>query len=212
MIKPGDRRPDAASILRVDQAGEYGATRIYAGQLAVMGDRAPAARIIAGMASQEEAHRKRFDAMIDAGLVDEVRRLRERHPLTAAMPSMRSVGYRQAFEYLDGLGDRILLREDVVIGVICATLATLGAHALPRHWRYAALAVLVITVASWPVRTGWAGGTAVSVATPPNEGLHPDQVGSRGETYRWSTGDAVLYLPAGARRVRVPAADRRREP
>lgn len=64
MNKPGDKRPDAASMLRVDQAGEYGATRIYAGQLAVLGDRAPAARIIAGMAEQEEAHRKRFDAMI----------------------------------------------------------------------------------------------------------------------------------------------------
>lgn len=64
MTRPGDRKADAAAMLRVDQAGEYGATRIYAGQLAVMGDRAPAARIIAGMASQEEAHRKRFDAMI----------------------------------------------------------------------------------------------------------------------------------------------------
>ena len=40
-------RPDTDSMLRVDQAGEYGATRIYAGQLAVMGTRAPAARAIA---------------------------------------------------------------------------------------------------------------------------------------------------------------------
>jgi 3-demethoxyubiquinol 3-hydroxylase len=64
MIKPGDHRPDAAAMLRVDQAGEYGATRIYAGQLAVLGDRAPVGRAIAGMASQEEAHRRRFDAMI----------------------------------------------------------------------------------------------------------------------------------------------------
>jgi 3-demethoxyubiquinol 3-hydroxylase len=62
--KPGDRRPDTASMLRVDQAGEYGATRIYAGQLAVLGDRVPAGRAIAGMASQEERHRRRFDAMI----------------------------------------------------------------------------------------------------------------------------------------------------
>lgn len=53
-----------ASILRVDQAGEYGATRIYAGQMAVMGDRAPGSQEIAGMARQEEEHRKRFDAMI----------------------------------------------------------------------------------------------------------------------------------------------------
>ena len=64
MTKPGDQKPDAASMLRVDQAGEYGATRIYAGQLAVMGDRSPAGRIIAGMAVQEEDHRRRFDAMI----------------------------------------------------------------------------------------------------------------------------------------------------
>ena len=55
---------DRAAMLRVDQAGEFGATRIYAGQLAVLGDRHPDARIIAGMASQEERHRKIFDAMI----------------------------------------------------------------------------------------------------------------------------------------------------
>ena len=51
-------------MLRVDQAGEYGATRIYAGQLAVMGDRAPHAAEIAAMATQEAGHRARFDAMI----------------------------------------------------------------------------------------------------------------------------------------------------
>ena len=53
-----------ASMIRVDQAGEYGATRIYADQLAVMGDRHPMAREIAHMAEQEERHRKFFDAMI----------------------------------------------------------------------------------------------------------------------------------------------------
>ena len=62
--RPGDRRPDRASMVRVDQAGEYGATRIYAGQLAVMGDRTPTARTIAGMANQEEHHRAFFDALI----------------------------------------------------------------------------------------------------------------------------------------------------
>ena len=58
--------PDVAGILRVDQAGEYGATRIYAGQLAVMGDRSPAARLIAGMAAQEAEHRAHFDALLAA--------------------------------------------------------------------------------------------------------------------------------------------------
>ena len=53
-------------MLRVDQAGEYGATRIYAGQLAVMGDRAPHAAQIAAMAAQEAGHRQRFDALIAA--------------------------------------------------------------------------------------------------------------------------------------------------
>jgi 3-demethoxyubiquinol 3-hydroxylase len=57
-------KPDTESMIRVDQAGEYGATRIYAGQLAVMGTRTPAARSIAAMAVQEERHRKHFDAMI----------------------------------------------------------------------------------------------------------------------------------------------------
>ena len=55
---------DTARMLRVDQAGEYGATRIYAGQLAVMGDRAPHAGEIAHMAEQEAAHRQKFDALI----------------------------------------------------------------------------------------------------------------------------------------------------
>ena len=54
------------AMLRVDQAGEYGATRIYAGQLAVMGDRAPHSAEIAAMAAQEAGHRARFDAMIAA--------------------------------------------------------------------------------------------------------------------------------------------------
>lgn len=58
------KRADTASMLRVNQAGEYGATRIYAGQMAVMGDRSPAAREIAGMAAQEERHLRHFDAMM----------------------------------------------------------------------------------------------------------------------------------------------------
>lgn len=56
--------PDTARMLRVDQAGEYGATRIYAGQMAVMGNRAPHAAEVAAMAEQEADHRRRFDALI----------------------------------------------------------------------------------------------------------------------------------------------------
>jgi 3-demethoxyubiquinol 3-hydroxylase len=53
-----------ASMIRVNQAGEYGAKRIYAGQLAVMGDRTPAARSIAHMAEQEQRHLSAFDKMM----------------------------------------------------------------------------------------------------------------------------------------------------
>ena len=62
--RPGDRRPATDAMIRVDQAGEYGATRIYAGQLAVLGDRHPTARAIHHMAAQEERHRAFFDRMI----------------------------------------------------------------------------------------------------------------------------------------------------
>ena len=62
--KPGDRRPAVDAMIRVDQAGEYGATRIYAGQLAVLGDRSRAARAVNRMAQQEERHRAFFDAMV----------------------------------------------------------------------------------------------------------------------------------------------------
>ena len=55
MNRPSEREPDAASMLRVDQAGEYGATRIYAGQLAVMGDRPPLARHRAAWPSRRNA-------------------------------------------------------------------------------------------------------------------------------------------------------------
>jgi ubiquinone biosynthesis monooxygenase Coq7 len=51
-------------MVRVDQAGEYGAIRIYAGQLAVMGDRAPYAAEIRHMAEQEAEHRAKFDALL----------------------------------------------------------------------------------------------------------------------------------------------------
>ena len=62
--RPGDRRPDTASMIRVDQAGEYGATRIYAGQLAVLRRNCPEARLVARMAAQEQRHLKRFNALM----------------------------------------------------------------------------------------------------------------------------------------------------
>ena len=60
-----------------------------------------------------ELHRRianRFDAMLAGGLVDELSGLRRRFRLDPSMPSMRCVGYRQAWQFIDGVGDRDELR------------------------------------------------------------------------------------------------------
>jgi tRNA dimethylallyltransferase len=57
----------------------------------------------------------RFDAMLEAGLVEEVMALRARGDLHAGLPSMRCVGYRQVWNYLDGIGDRAEMREKAII-------------------------------------------------------------------------------------------------
>jgi tRNA dimethylallyltransferase len=61
----------------------------------------------------------RFDQMLgqrdDEGLVAEVARLRARGDLSPGLPSMRCVGYRQAWDYLEGKIDRAALRETGII-------------------------------------------------------------------------------------------------
>ena len=62
---------------------------------------------------------KRFDMMLDAGFLDEVRSLREwpelrDHPAPLDLPAIRAVGYRQAWEYLDGQGDADTFRERAI--------------------------------------------------------------------------------------------------
>ncbi|MDR6474965.1 tRNA dimethylallyltransferase [Paraburkholderia sp. GV068] len=54
---------------------------------------------------------RRFDAMLENGFVDEVVKLRERGDLSPEMPSMRCVGYRQVWEYLDGAVDYATMRD-----------------------------------------------------------------------------------------------------
>jgi ubiquinone biosynthesis monooxygenase Coq7 len=63
---PGDLDPRAlvARILRVDHAGEYGAKRIYDGQLAVLGKRSKEGRAIQHMHEQELRHLKKFETLI----------------------------------------------------------------------------------------------------------------------------------------------------
>ena len=65
-----------------------------------------------------ELHRRiaaRFQAMLRAGLVEELAALRKRYRLDADMPSMRTVGYRQAWEHLEGRLDAAGLEESAVV-------------------------------------------------------------------------------------------------
>jgi tRNA dimethylallyltransferase len=62
---------------------------------------------------------RRFDAMLEAGFLDEVRRLRAlpelaRHPAPLQLPAIRAVGYRQAWEHLDGACDALAFRERAI--------------------------------------------------------------------------------------------------
>ena len=81
---PGDppAEPDTASMIRVDHAGEYGAVRIYQGQLAVIG-RGRARDEIRRMAEQEKRHLAEFDELMRA------RRVRP----TALQPVWHVAGY-----------------------------------------------------------------------------------------------------------------------
>lgn len=69
---------------------------------------------------RSELHRRielRFEKMMSAGFEDEVKALRARGDLHLDLPSIRCVGYRQMWEYLDGSGTL----EDAVFRGICAT-------------------------------------------------------------------------------------------
>jgi 3-demethoxyubiquinol 3-hydroxylase len=81
---PGDLPPERLihRMLRVDQAGEYGAVQIYKGQLAVLGGRA-AAKPIRAMAEAEAEHLQRFDKLL----------ARRRVRPTALQPVWRLAGF-----------------------------------------------------------------------------------------------------------------------
>ncbi len=71
-------------------------TAAHAGQLPVL------ALVPRDRAELHQRIAARFEAMLKAGLVDELRQLRARLPLHRDLPSMRCVGYRQAWAYLEG--------------------------------------------------------------------------------------------------------------
>jgi ubiquinone biosynthesis monooxygenase Coq7 len=64
---PGDKGPDSIeSMIRVDHAGEYGAKRIYEGQLAILGKDPKFKKVVEHMAAQEQVHLDFFEKEIAA--------------------------------------------------------------------------------------------------------------------------------------------------
>jgi tRNA dimethylallyltransferase len=57
---------------------------------------------------------QRFEAMLKLGLIDEVNSLKQKYRLRAGLPSMRAVGYRQVWEYLEGTISRETMREKAI--------------------------------------------------------------------------------------------------
>ncbi|MCL4147152.1 UNVERIFIED_CONTAM: hypothetical protein GTU68_047549 [Idotea baltica] len=57
---------------------------------------------------------QRFDLMIEAGFIDEVKKLYDRDDLHENLPSIRCVGYRQAWDYLKGRVDYGVMREKAI--------------------------------------------------------------------------------------------------
>ncbi len=82
---PGDLEPRAQveRVLRVDHAGEYGAARIYAGQLAVLRRRSPGRQAIRAMADQEQRHLAALEELV----------VRRRVRPTALMPLWHAAGF-----------------------------------------------------------------------------------------------------------------------
>jgi tRNA dimethylallyltransferase len=67
---------------------------------------------------RDRLHRRielRFRQMLRDGFVEEVKRLRARADLTAELPSMRAVGYRQVWRYLDGAYDDVAMTRQGII-------------------------------------------------------------------------------------------------
>lgn len=58
---------------------------------------------------------KRFDMMLEKGFIDEVKKFHDRQDMHRDLPSMRVVGYRQVWDYLDGKIDFDTMREKAII-------------------------------------------------------------------------------------------------
>ncbi|HTQ99336.1 MAG TPA: tRNA (adenosine(37)-N6)-dimethylallyltransferase MiaA [Candidatus Acidoferrum sp.] len=96
----------------------------------------PCELVFIGMIPTSRAHlheliAERFHAMLSAGLIDEVSTLRQRSDLHPDLPSIRSVGYRQVWEHLDGLTDHTTMVQK---GIAATRQLAKRQHTWLRSW------------------------------------------------------------------------------
>jgi tRNA dimethylallyltransferase len=107
---------DAQRIQRALEVFELTGEALTVRQRRIAGTLPRLARFALLPCARDELYRRldrRFDAMLEAGFLDEVRRLRARGDLGAELPALRAVGYRQLWAHLDG---RLSLPEAIVAG------------------------------------------------------------------------------------------------
>ena len=115
---------DAQRIQRALEVYRLSGKPISAWQRDARGTRCPLKVLKLVLAPPERATlhariQQRFDAMLAEGFLDEVRTLRAlpglaAHPQPLDLPAIRAVGYRQAWEFLDGMSDPATFRERAI--------------------------------------------------------------------------------------------------
>jgi len=115
---------DAQRIQRALEVHRLSGRSITSWQREAGGDRLPlkVLRLVLSPADRAVLHariERRFDAMLAAGFLDEVRALRalpglQAHPGPRDLPAIRAVGYRQAWQFLDGDGDAAIFRDRAI--------------------------------------------------------------------------------------------------
>ena len=128
----GGRDTRVARMIRVDQAGEYGAARIYAGQLAVLGARAGTAPI-RHMAEQEKRHLDDFDRLMVARRVRPTALAPVWHVAGFALGAATALmGHRAAMACTEAVEEVIIdhyARQEAALGEDDAALRSLIATA-----------------------------------------------------------------------------------
>ncbi|HEX6832838.1 MAG TPA: tRNA (adenosine(37)-N6)-dimethylallyltransferase MiaA [Rudaea sp.] len=114
-IRPNDAQRIQRALEVIEQTGRPLSEQQKASRSGRFGYRVLKLALLPGdRAKLHERIARRVDIMISQGFLDEVRGLRARGDLTPNLPSMRAVGYRQAWQHLDGAFDSAEFRDRAV--------------------------------------------------------------------------------------------------